>query len=286
MPSVRTDDGVSINYYLDDYLDPWLEERSKETIVMHPAMWEPATFVAPMVPTLARQYRCVRIDMRGRGLSTAPPATRTLSGGPDESTLAERQARDAMSVLDHLGIEAASWFGQGGGGLTGLAAACLWPGRVKALAMSGSPLKLPASFLEACSLGEPSMAAALEKYGVEEFNRRGVWRQVIDHTRLDSRMAAWVAAERNKVPLDVMLRTARCMQVFDFTDWLPRVTCPTLLITAELEKSVPLEQQRYMEKAIANARLIVYEAVGRGIHLFHADQVARDVLDFLESQRR
>ncbi len=146
---------------------------------MHPAMWEPATFVAPMVPTLARKYRCLRIDMRGRGLSTAPRATRTLSGGPDESTL----------------------------------------------------------------------------------------------------------AERNKVPLDVMVRTARCMQVFDFTDWLPRVTCPTLLITADLEKSVPLEQQRYMEKAIANARLLVYEGVGRGIHLFHADQVARNVLDFLESQR-
>jgi len=63
------------------------------------------------------------------------------------------------------------------------------------------------------------------------------------------------------------------------------VKCPTLLITAELEKSVPLEQQRYMEKAIANARLLVYEGVGRGIHLFHADQVARNVLDFLESQR-
>ena len=29
MPSVMTDDGVSINYYLGDYLDPWLDEQSK-----------------------------------------------------------------------------------------------------------------------------------------------------------------------------------------------------------------------------------------------------------------
>ena len=282
MPTVTTDDGVSINYYVDDFTDPWLDDRDKQTIVMYPALWEPASFLAPMVPTLARRYRTVRIDMRGRGLSGAPPAPRTLSGGPDESTLAERQARDTMCVLDALAVEAVHWFGQGGGGLTGLVSAVLWPRRVRTLVMSGSPLRLPASFREACSLGEPSMAAAVQKYGVKEFNRRGVWRHVIDHSRLDQRMERWIAAQRDRVPLDIMVRTTRFMEAFDFTEWLPKLSCPTLVINAEKEAAVPPEQRQAMARAIPNVRVRVWEGVGRGIHLFQADDVARAVLEFID----
>lgn len=282
MPTVLTDDGVSIHYYVDDFTDPWLDDRDKQTIVMYPALWEPASFLAPMVPTLARHYRTVRIDMRGRGLSGAPPASRTLSGGPDESTLAERQARDTMCVLDALAVEAVHWFGQGGGGLTGLVSAVLWPRRVRTLVMSGSPLRLPASFREACSLGEPSMAAAVQKYGVKEVNRRGVWRHVIDHSRLDQRMERWIAAQRDRVPLDIMVRTTRFMEAFDFTEWLPKLSCPTLVINAEKEAAVPPEQRQAMARAIPNVRVRVWEGVGRGIHLFQADDVARAVLEFID----
>lgn len=282
--AVVTDDGVSINYYLDDYLDPWLDEQSKDTLVLYSALWEPATFVAPMVPRLARKYRCLRIDLRGRGLSTAPPPNATLAGGPDESTLAERQARDTMCVLDHLGIQAVHWFGLGGGGTTGMVAAALWPARVKTLVVSGAPVRLPESFLEACSLGEPTLAAALEKYGVQEFNRRGVWRQVVDHDRLSSRMEEWILAERNRVPLDVMVRTARWMQTFDYRAWLPKIQCPVLIIAPEKESAVPVEECRSIAARIPNARLVVVEGVGRGIHLFMPERTADEILAFIDEQ--
>lgn len=284
MPSVMTDDGVSINYYLDDYLDPWLDEPSKDTIVLYSALWEPATFLAPMVPFLARKFRCLRIDMRGRGLSTAPPPGETLTGGPDESTLAERQARDTMCVLDHLGIQAVHWFGQGGGGVTGLVSAVLWPGRVKTLVMSGAPIRLPESFLKTCSLGEPTMAAALEKYGVQAFNRRGLWRQVIDREQLSPRMEAWILAQRDKVPLDVMVRTARWMQTFDYSAWLPKVQCPVLIIAPEKESAVPVEECRGAAARIPNARLVIFEGVGRGVHLFMPERTAGEILKFIGGQ--
>ncbi len=79
MPRVRTDDGVELHYYVDDFTDPWRDEDEKETIVLYPALWEPGRFLAPMVPTLARRYRVVRPDYRGRGESGAPPPDQTMT---------------------------------------------------------------------------------------------------------------------------------------------------------------------------------------------------------------
>ncbi len=59
MHSFVTSDGVRLNYYIDDYSDPWTKP---DTVVMlHPAMGSAKRYYA-MVPKLARRYRTVRLD--------------------------------------------------------------------------------------------------------------------------------------------------------------------------------------------------------------------------------
>ena len=50
------------------------------------------------VPHLSRDYRVVRLDLRGHGGSEVPPADRALT--------LERLTRDVDELLDHLGCAA------------------------------------------------------------------------------------------------------------------------------------------------------------------------------------
>lgn len=64
-------------------------------------------FVAPHLA----QHRLIRMDYRGRGLSDWP--------GPSSYTILQ-EARDALALLDHLGLEKTALLGTSRGGLIGM----------------------------------------------------------------------------------------------------------------------------------------------------------------------
>src|SRR5687768_16132919 len=122
MESFRTSDGLQLRYVVDDYTDPW---RECDTVLMvHAAMGSSRRFYA-WVPHLARDFRVVRIDMRGHGESDAPK--------PDQLAF-ERLSADAVELLDHLGIEAAHLAGSSAGGIVSQSVAIRYPKRVLSLA--------------------------------------------------------------------------------------------------------------------------------------------------------
>ncbi|MFV0279706.1 MAG: 3-oxoadipate enol-lactonase [Rhodoblastus sp.] len=61
------------------------------------------------IPAFARRFRVVRYDSRGHGASTAPEGPYSL----------EQLGRDALAILDALGIEKAHWMGLSKGGAVG-----------------------------------------------------------------------------------------------------------------------------------------------------------------------
>jgi pimeloyl-ACP methyl ester carboxylesterase len=86
----------------------------------------------PVAALLADSFRCVRYDLRFWGRSTGPAAPFSF-------------VRDAVGVLDALGIERAALVGLSMGGGTALDVALAHPGRVTALVhvaagMSGRPV--------------------------------------------------------------------------------------------------------------------------------------------------
>ena len=75
MNRFNASDGLEIAYTVDDYSDPW---RAADTVILvHAAMGSSIRFYA-WVPHIARDFRVVRIDMRGHG-ATALPASAELS---------------------------------------------------------------------------------------------------------------------------------------------------------------------------------------------------------------
>src|SRR5918996_6349666 len=91
MQTFKASDGLVIAYALDDYTDPW---QSADTLILiHAAMGSSKRFYA-WVPHLARDFRVVRIDMRGHGQTGIP--------GPDQLSV-ERIAKDVAELADHIG---------------------------------------------------------------------------------------------------------------------------------------------------------------------------------------
>lgn len=120
-------DGVRLSYYLDDYTDPWTQAPT--LLLLHGAMANAQRFYS-WVPGLSRDYRVVRADLRGHGLSDVPPADKPL----DLQVLTE----DILALLDHLGCERVHLAGNSAGGYVGQHLAMQHPQRIETLALFGS----------------------------------------------------------------------------------------------------------------------------------------------------
>lgn len=282
MPKVTTDDGVKINYEFDDFTNPW--DEVKETIGLIHGSTMNMKFYAPMVPYLARKYRVLRWEQRGRGQSTAPPIGSTLSGAKvdDSVTVGERYAKDALCVFDHLGIDKINWVGDSSGGITGGYFAVMFPDRIKSLICIQAPLvRIPDDFAKSCALGEKDTTTAVEKYGMESwYDRWGtVW--VTDPNKGNEKFQAWQRAERKKVPTHVYANHWKWQWATDMTPLLPKIKAPTLMITSDNSGICPMEQQYRQQRLIPNSKILIYKGIGHGVAFLEPEKVARDILEFL-----
>jgi 3-oxoadipate enol-lactonase len=134
MPHARVDDGVDIHYQVTDYTDPW---RTAATVLLHHGFGRNMEFWRAWVPLLAGEYRVVRIDARGCGESTVPP--------PGSPYTLDMMVKDALGVMDHLGIERVHWGAEASGGHVGLALALAHRERVASLSLCNTPFQLPQS---------------------------------------------------------------------------------------------------------------------------------------------
>ncbi|TMK32826.1 MAG: alpha/beta fold hydrolase, partial [Alphaproteobacteria bacterium] len=69
-------DGLSLAYYTDDFTDP--SKKAPTLLLLHAAMGSARRYFA-WVPHLARDWRVVRLDLRGHGRSQVPPAEQMLT---------------------------------------------------------------------------------------------------------------------------------------------------------------------------------------------------------------
>jgi 3-oxoadipate enol-lactonase/4-carboxymuconolactone decarboxylase len=86
------------------------------------AMWE------PQIGDLLRHFQVLRYDSRGHGASDSPAGEYSI----------EQLGRDALSLLDHLGISSAAWCGLSMGGAIGQWLALHFPDRLTHLVLANS----------------------------------------------------------------------------------------------------------------------------------------------------
>src|SRR3712207_5539058 len=119
MPFARSDD---VRIYYDDH------GGDGPALLLVPGIPAISSDWFPFAERLAERFRVVVYDNRGSGRSDAPLGPYTVP----------QLARDAVAVLDALGIERAHVFGVSLGGMIAQELALGFPGRVERLVLGGT----------------------------------------------------------------------------------------------------------------------------------------------------
>jgi len=264
MRTFRPSPDLDMHYEVDDFTDPW---RTPQTILLLHGNAESGAAWYGWVPKLARHYRVVRPDMRGFGQSTPMPR--------DFPWTLDRLIEDFCLLMDHLGIDRFHLVGAKIGGTIARAFAARRPERMITLTVVGTPPPLRAGAAEAV----PQLIRDFETHGVEYWARQN----------MASRLGGGFPAEGHEWWSKYMGRTAASTQigfmptiaVADIRADLPRIACPTLVITTEESGLGSVAVTRAWQEQIRDSELVALPGNSYHVAATHADQASDAALEFI-----
>ncbi|GAB3695155.1 alpha/beta hydrolase [Nocardiopsis oceani] len=216
----------------------------------------------------AARYRVVRMDTRGTGGSDVPL---------DRPYSMELLARDALAVLDDLGVERAHVYGFSMGGKIAQTLAAIAPERVGALVLGATA---PGGSNE---VERPRHASvALRKASTEE------GRDLIAYLFYTPE---WADAHPETVtrilprnPLRAQRRHYEASLKHDGWDLLPRIQAPTLVVHGEDDELTPVGNAELLAGRVPGAELLVLPGARHGYPHEVAPKATEAVLEFLEAK--
>jgi pimeloyl-ACP methyl ester carboxylesterase len=270
MPFLKVD-GVTLHFQVDDFTDPW---KPAATVLLHHAAMGNGERWRTWVPTLARQFRVVRLDARGHGKSSIPP--------PNEPWSISRLAHDVCDLVVELGGEPVHFIGASAGGSIGLRFAHDYPELTRSLTLIAT---------------SPQMAQTRVDYGewLERIRRLGVRGFLASDApsrfsqNAEPSLIDWFAETGGITPESVVTTFVPYMAGLDLRDLLPEIRAPVLLLAADRDPITPLEVQHELKAQLPDARLVVYPTTGHNIMEELADRCAAEALRFVlevDRQRR
>lgn len=233
-------------------------------ILSHGFLMDHTMFDA-QVAALSPSYRVITWDERGFGETRA-----------NEEFTYWDSARDALALLDHLGIDKAIVGGMSQGGFLSLRVALLAPERVRGLILLDTQAgtedpatvepynALHATWLEHGPAPVQDIVASL-------ILGPGEWTEWF---------TKWAALEP-----DQFTAAFHClMHRDDITERLGEISCPALIIHGTADASIPMEKAEILRDRIAGATTLV--AVDGGPHaanMTHPEEVNAAILRFLST---
>jgi 3-oxoadipate enol-lactonase len=264
MPDFETSPAAQLYYEIDDFTDPW---RKPETVLMLHGNAESGLAWYGWVPTLSRHYRVVRPDMRGFGRSTPMPR--------DFPWTLDVIIDDYARLMDELGVERFHLVGAKIGGTIARAFAARRPERVMTLTVVGTPPPLRAGAAERV----PELNAAFERDGVE------AWARATMGGRLGSAFppegVEWWIRFMGRTAVSTQIGFMQTIACADIRADVPKIGCPTLVITTEKSGLATVDETRAWQRQIANSRLVVLPGDSYHVAATHAADGAAATLDFI-----
>jgi 3-oxoadipate enol-lactonase / 4-carboxymuconolactone decarboxylase len=191
----------------------------------------------PQAAALSRTHRVVRPDLRGHGLTEAPPGGYAM----------ERLARDAFGVLDALGARRAHVCGISIGGRIAMAMAAMQPDRVASLILCDTALEF-----------RPPEMWQQRMDAVAQGGMAAVADAVMERWVLDQSLPSSKALRRMLLRTDpagyagcaAALRDTRAAEVAG------RITCPATVVVGDKDASTPPSAAQAVQEAIPGSELV------------------------------
>jgi 3-oxoadipate enol-lactonase len=263
MPKLQVSSDLEMFYQVDDYTDPW---RTPETVLLLHGNAESSTAWYAWVPVLARHYRVVRPDMRGFGDSTAMPR--------DYPWKLETVIADYLKLMDTLGIERFHLVSAKIGTAVARALAARHPLRVQTLTLIGPslPLRTDADAI-------PDLVEEFESKGVEAWARRLMGKRL--GSAFPPEGVEWWIKFMGRTALSTQIGFISTISYVDVRADVPKIKCPTLVITTEQSGLASVEATRAWQQTIANSKLMVLPGDSYHVAATHAERCAGETLKFI-----
>jgi pimeloyl-ACP methyl ester carboxylesterase len=266
MPTIKLGTDLDMYYELDDFTDPW---KKSDTVLMLHGNCESGAVWFGWVPHLARDFKVVRPDMRGYGRST--PVARDFPWTIDVVI------DDFIALMDALGIERFHLAGAKIAGFIARRFAARFPDRVITLTVIGTP---PPVYDVAARVD--SLTAEIERDGIEGWARRSM------AGRLGSRFPAagieWWIQQMARTPVSSQICFVRNIPKADITADLPKIKCPTLVITTEGSALGSVETTRAWQKTIPDSQLLVLPGDSYHAAASDSDECAQATSEFIKAR--
>jgi 3-oxoadipate enol-lactonase len=220
----------------------------------------------PQAAEWAKNLRVVRYDRRGHGRSGLGNAPRTM----------ETLGRDALTIMDALGLERVHWCGLSMGGMVGQWLAANAPQRIDKLILSNT-----SAYFAAKDPWNTRIKAIREK-GLSSVadGLMSIWFTAAFRAR-EPETVARMRAMLCETPVEGYIASCEAVRDMDHRELLSRITAPTLIIAGKHDQSTPVEAAEFMRERISDARLSVLDTA----HIANVEQPSMyndTVLKFLD----
>lgn len=269
MPKLRIDDELEMYYRVDDYTDPWSEP---ETVLMLHGNAESGAVWYGWVPHLARRFRVLRPDMRGFGDSTPMPRAYPWS--------LDRIVDDYVALMHGLGIGRVHLVAAKLGGTAARRFAARYPEFVETLTVAGTPA--PSRDERASIVRE--WLVDFEANGVEPWARRTMSGRL--GSKFPKEGAEWWIRLMGRTPTSTQLGFMATIPTSNIVADLPRIQCPTLVITTEGSALGSVEATRSWQRMIPRSELLVLPGDSYHVAASDPDLCATQTLAFIDRVRR
>jgi len=218
------------------------------------------------------RYRCICVDLRGHGETTATGDIATM----------EEMAADVAALLDELQIERVSLGGLSMGGYVALAFYRSFPERVRALILADTR---PQADTDEARRSREETATRVLREGMT----------IIADTMLPKLLAPSTHAERPDIVARVRemilntnsLGAAAALRGMaarrDQTELLHKIQCPTLIMVGSLDAITPPDDAEALHREIRGSHLEVIEGAGHVSNLERPTQFSRALANFLDA---
>ncbi len=197
------------------------------------------------VPAFTARFRVVRYDSRGHGRSGAPPGPYTIA----------MLGRDALAVMDALGLEKVNWCGLSKGGMVGMWLGANAPERIDRLVLSNTSAvtSMPELWNQRIQTVKRGGMAAIVESVVERWFTKGFRERAQDKI-------APVREMLLATPPQGYIACCEAIRDMDQAESIRRIAAPTLIIAGRQDPATTVKAAEFMRDRIHRAKLTLLDA--------------------------
>jgi len=230
LPQVEIN-GVKINYVF--------EGTGFETIIFIHGLGESLESWRHQINFFSKKFKVIALDLRGHGKSSIPKKKIEIGDF----------AEDVKGLLDHLGIKKAHFCGLSMGALVLFEMYKRCPDYFLSMILVAARHKFP-----------PAQTAVLEGMSMEIIGAEVATFALAANApeQLKEEVAKMIAGTKK----DAYIQSAEATSMLDYSELLPKIKVPTLIIVGELDIVTPVSSAEIINKSIQGSILQIIPGVG------------------------